>query len=204
MLIALDFAILPPPAVSKRAVELSASLPAEQSKGLLLGGDRLPHITLTQQFVRAEDLDVAFHRVATLLAEQRVLRLRVTGAGRGGSSVWMAIERTAALVELHRRLMEALSSFEQPDGTAAAFVDGVARTGDIEWVAGFRRTSSFDEFTPHITLGHAASLPHVEPVAFDAGTIAACQLGEFCTCRRVLRRWELQSNTDSEHVSQQQ
>jgi 2'-5' RNA ligase len=204
MLIALDFAILPPPAVSKRAVELSASLPAGQSKGLILGGDRLPHITLTQQFVRAEDLDVALYRVAAALADQRVVRLRVTGAGRGNSSVWMAIERSAALVELHRRLMDTLSSFEQPDGSAAAFVDGVARRGDVAWVAGFRRTSSFDRFTPHITLGHATRLPHVEPVAFDAGTIAACQLGEFCTCRRVLRRWELQSGTDSEHVNQQQ
>jgi len=28
-------------------------------------------------------------------------------------------------------------------------------------------------------------------VTFDATTIAVCQLGRYCTCRRVLRQWEL-------------
>jgi hypothetical protein len=61
----------------------------------------------------------------------------------------------------------------------------------VEWVAGFRRNSSYEAFTPHITLGHSTKLPFVEPVSFDATTIAACHLGRFCTCRRILRQWKL-------------
>ncbi len=87
--------------------------------------------------------------------------------------------------------MDTLVAFERTGGTEAAFVEGDARPGDVAWVAGFRRTSSDAAFTPHITLGHAATLPNVEPVTFDATTIAACHLGKFCTCRRVLRQWEL-------------
>jgi hypothetical protein len=58
-------------------------------------------------------------------------------------------------------------------------------------VSGFRRKSSFRAFNPHITLGHGKRAPVVEPFAFDATTIAACHLGRFCTCRQVLRAWEL-------------
>lgn len=190
-LIAFAVAILPPAHIATRAIELSAELPERDSQGLRLGGEVLPHITLTQQFVPVEDLEAALDRAGAPLTEFEPLSLRVTGADRNRSSVWMAIESTPRLVDLHRRLMDALRPFERQGGTRAAFVDGDARPGDVEWVAGFRETSSDAAFRPHITLGHAAALPRVEPAAFDATTVAACQLGKFCTFRRVLRRWEL-------------
>lgn len=190
-MIALDVAILPPLDISRRAIELSAQLPRHESVGLRLGGDMLPHITLTQQFVQDEEIDRVLDRVGSALVGLAPLRLTVTGAGRGRSSVWMAIRPSPALLELHRRLMDSLREFERGAGTQAAFVNGDARPSDVEWVAGFRRNSSYDAFTPHITLGHAATLPSVEPATFDATTIAACHLGRFCTCRRVLRQWKL-------------
>ncbi|HVQ12215.1 MAG TPA: 2'-5' RNA ligase family protein, partial [Vicinamibacterales bacterium] len=144
----------------------------------------------TQQFVRVEEIDTVLESAGSVLAGLEPLRLTVTGAGRGRSSVWMAVERAPALSEIHRRLMDLLHGFESTDGTQAAFVDG-ARPGDVEWVAGFRRNSSYEAFTPHITLGHAAKVPSVEPVTFDATTIAACHLGRFCACRRILRQWKL-------------
>ena len=192
MLVALDVAILPPIAVAARAIELSAALPDKESLGLRLGGDVLPHVTLTQQFVPAGELDVVLGRLASTLAGVGTLPLTVTGAGRSRSSVWMAIAPTPALNELHQRLMDALSPFERQDGTAAAFVDGEARVRDVEWVASFRRMSSHGSFKPHITLGHARTLPDVEPLTFDATIVAACHLGKFCTCRCVLRQWNLE------------
>jgi hypothetical protein len=102
----------------------------------------------------------------------------------------MAIAPTPALNELHQRLMDALSPFERHDGTVAAFLGGDARASDVEWVASFRRASSHAAFRPHITLGQGRA-PDVEPLTFDATTVAACHLGKFCTCRRVLRQWKL-------------
>ena len=189
--IAFAVVILPPPAVWRRAIELSAALPEAESRGLRLDAERRPHLTLTQQFVPVERLDAALDHVESTLAGVAALPLRVTGAGRGANSVWMAIEPTPALIDLHASLMDGLIPFERRDGTEAAFFGGDARPGDIAWVAGFRRSSSYAAFRPHITLGHASTLPAVEPLTFDATTIAACQLGRFCTCRRVLRKWEL-------------
>jgi 2'-5' RNA ligase len=190
-LIALDVAILPPPIISTRAIELSGSLPEQESLGLRLGGDAIPHITLTQQFVPAEALDAVLDTVALTLTGAEPLCLMVTGAGGGQSAVWMAIEPAPILLDLHRRLMTNLAAFERQDGSPAAFVDHDARRRDVAWVAGFRRSASYEAFTPHITLGHAAMLPRVESMTFEATTIAACQLGRFCTCRHVFRRWEL-------------
>lgn len=190
LVIAIDVAILPPSEIATRAIELSAALPEAESLGLRLSGDVLPHITLTQQFVPAERLDDALDRIGAMLTGVAALPLTVTGPGRS-TAIWMSIELTPALRDLHHRLMDMLAPFERADGGVDGFFGGIARDRDVAWVSGFRRSSSYDAFTPHITLGHASTLPAVERMNFEATTIAACQLGKFCTCRRVFRQWKL-------------
>jgi len=190
---AIDIAILPPADVSARAIELSAALPADESQGLLLGVDRLPHITLTQQFVPFESLDPLLAQLDRLVRNHEPVPLRVTGGGKGTSglsSVWMTIERTPALANLHAQLLQAAEPFEVATGDASAFFGGDARARDVRWVSEFRRESSFDRFTPHITLGHASESPTVEPMEFVGTTIAVCHLGRFCACQRIIRAWE--------------
>jgi 2'-5' RNA ligase len=190
-LVALDVAVLPPPEVSRRAAELSAALAGSDPHALRLGAASLPHITLIQQFVAAVNLDACLDAVGVVLRDVAPFRLSVSGAGRGNTTVWMSVERSPALFDLHRRLMDALETFQRTDGAADAFV-GTARPRDIEWVRRYRRSSSGGAFTPHITLGHSErTTPLVEPVTFEAATVAACQLGRFCSCGRVLRRWTL-------------
>jgi 2'-5' RNA ligase len=190
-LLALDVALLLPPDARQRAMKISASLPPAESHGFILDADHLPHITLTQQFVRVEEIDAALERIDETLRGERPLSVRVTGGGKGHSSVWMAVEQTEAIASLHERLMEALRGLERPGGTAAAFFEDDARVGDVAWVTGYRLKSSLSEYNPHVTLGYAAEPPAVEPFTFEATTVAACHLGRFCSCRRVLRSWEL-------------
>jgi 2'-5' RNA ligase len=188
-LIAIDVAVLPPLPLARRAIELSAALPEEESQGLRLDDTNLPHVTLTQQFVPAGDVDAVAAGVDAALTGLAPLRLSVVGADRGNNAVWIAIERTPELLALHERLMDRLQLFERSDGTPAAFVDGDARPSDVLWVSEYRRNSSFGSFLPHITLGHASRPPAIEPAAFEADTVALCQLGRFCACRRVLKQW---------------
>jgi 2'-5' RNA ligase len=188
---AIDIAILPPADVSARAIALSAALPADESQGLLLGADYLPHITLTQQFVLSESLDALLAQIDGVLHDHAPLHLHVTGGGKGSNSVWMSIERSTELVSLHEQLLQVAEPFEVTTGDASAFFGDDARDRDVRWVREFRRQSSFDRFTPHITLGHASEPPVIEPMAFVATTVAVCHLGRFCTCRRIVRAWDL-------------
>jgi 2'-5' RNA ligase len=191
-LIAVDVAILPPPAVADRAIELSASLSNDQSQGLLLGrGDYRPHITLLQQFVSTDALSAFLERVGEVVQQTRSIALRVTGGGIGSSSIWMSIDRTPALVDLHSQVLDEALPFEREPGDASAFFDNDARDRDVQWVTGYRGSSSGPSFQPHITLGHAVRPPAIEPFDFEATTVAACHLGRFCSCRRVLREWSL-------------
>lgn len=189
-LLALDVALLLPPDVRQLAIRLSAALPIDPAHRLRLDDDRVPHVTLAQQFVRIAELEAVSDRIDRVVRVLPPLPLRITGAGATGSTVWLAIERSERLVGLHERLMDALRGVERPGGTAAAFFGRDARVADVLWVAGYRLASSFGAFTPHITLGHGDP-PRVEPVDFEATTVAACHLGRFCTCRRALRVWTL-------------
>ena len=191
-LLAIDVAILPPADVSARARALSAALP-QHGEGFRLDASHLPHITLIQSFVREEELELAFEHVDEALRGRDGLQITVTGGDKGGNSVSMAIERTPDLDEVHEALMHAMVGVERPGGTPAAFFEGDARIADVLWVTGYRLKNSFGSFAPHITLGHAPEAPSIEPFAFTADTIAACHLGRFCTCRRILRSWNLAS-----------
>jgi 2'-5' RNA ligase len=200
--VALDVAILPPPDVMTRAMKLSAALPAKRRRAdgdvaepdrLRLDGEHLPHVTLAMQHVREKELELAFSRVDAVLARQQPPRIVITGGGRSRHTLWMSVERTPELLDLHERLMEALRGLERHEGGPHAFYGGDGRARDVRWVAGFRLQASASAFDPHITLGHGSDVPAIEPFAFDATTVAACHLGRFCTCRRVLRSWTLGS-----------
>jgi 2'-5' RNA ligase len=192
-LIALDIAVLPPDDVTQRAIALSASLPAAESQGLCLGPDYLPHVTLVQAFVDEREIVPLFTQVEDIVPERPPLHLRVSGGRSGASSVWMGIEPALVLVELHQHLLDAVLPFERADGDVSAFFGGDARERDVRWVAQYRETSSGRAFQPHITLGHASHSPVIEPFDFTATRVAACHLGRFCSCRRVLRAWHLRS-----------
>jgi 2'-5' RNA ligase len=189
--IAVDVALLLPADVAETAVALNRALPPDEGQGLVLDATHLPHVTLAQLFVAVERLDTALDRLGELTRNQGAVRLRVTGGTRGASSVWMGIERDAHVVRLHERLMATLRAFEERRGSALAFDGRDARPADVAWVTGFRDSASFERFQPHITLGHARTPPAIAPFEFEARTLAACHLGRFCTCRTVLRRFQL-------------
>ena len=191
--IAVDVAMLLPPDVADLAVALNRALPIGESQGLVLDATHLPHVTLAQLFVATERLDALLDRIGTIVGAQGPLHLRVTGGTRGASSVWMDIERSAAIATLHERLMTTVAPFEERHGSALAFDGRDARPADVDWVTGYRRSASFDRFAPHVTIGHAGTPPALAPFEFEARTVAACRLGRFCTCRTVLRKWEVRS-----------
>jgi hypothetical protein len=54
------------------------------------------------------------------------------------------------------------------------------------WIKNYREKSSFEMFSPHITIGYGQVGTPAGPIEFRASKLALCHLGNHCTCRKVL------------------
>jgi 2'-5' RNA ligase len=197
-LVALDVAILLPPPIAAVADAVNAELVRQRPEGFRFGRTHLPHVTLAQLFARRSNVERLADRIRLVLRGRPPVPLRTTRLARGRTTVSIEIAATAALQQLHEQLMATVSPFEERNGGVEAFLeDGEpARPADVEWVTGFRTGASFERFTPHITLG-IGHLTSVDPFQFVAGRVALCHLGRFCTCRTIVREWELRERSST-------
>ena len=193
-LLAIDIAVLLPDPLLQPVLHLNAALPPPPG-GLRFDDTHLPHVTLAQQFIAAAQLPDVIHETTAALRGVPSLRLLPAGLSRGRTTSTVRLEPTAALNCLHTRLMDRLRQFEcvkEGDGTAFLSAGGEpARDADVDWVRQFRDHAAYERFDPHVTIG-VGSLPEPGPLPAAAATrVALCQLGRFCTCRRVMAEWIL-------------
>lgn len=193
MTLAIALAILLPDAARVTAEQLNARFDRTDDRGFRFDASHHPHITLSQHFVSRGRLGDVKRRVGNVLSRCRPVELRITGTGPGHTSQVLTVEPSAALRELHERLMTTMAVYEVASGDADAFQqDGPPpRPSDVSWVATFRDRSSYAHYTPHITIGIGPRPLSVDPFQFTAREIALCRLGRFCTCRDQLARWTL-------------
>ena len=191
-LVALDVVLLLPSAAATAVARLNAQLEPPPA-GFVFDDTHLPHVTLVQQFVREADLAMALGVLVPTALETPAIPLRGTGLRRGRTTTSLGVDGGAALRLLHERLLARLGPHAAAPGDASAFVAGgePARDGDVEWVTQFRAQATGARFEPHVTLGVGALDDAATRIAFTATELAACHLGRFCTCRRVLGTWRL-------------
>ena len=185
-LVAVDAAILLPPAAQEVVARLNAQL-AGPPDGFRFDGGHLPHVTLAQQFVPAADSAPGGRRgrrragvVPAADARGRTSRLQRTdhvARPRGDG-----IDRRHPLA---------------PDGSSRDLRHDRRRRGRVRRrrraapragrrmghaVPDRRRYASFQ---PHVTLGVGVLDTPAPAFEFEADQVALCHLGRFCTCRRV-------------------
>lgn len=192
-LLAVDVAVLLPDPLLESVLRLNAEL-LPPPDGFRFDATHLPHVTLAQLFVAEGQLPDVIHEAAAVTRDCAPLRLAPAGLSHGRTASTVRLEPTDVLIRLHARLMDGLRRFESAQGDATAFLDAggpPARDADVEWVRRFRTHAAYDRFDPHVTLG-VGELPEPGPLpAVDATRVALCQLGRFCTCRRMLAEWTL-------------
>jgi hypothetical protein len=189
--IAVDVALLLPPSVADEVRAINRRLYAQHPEGFLFDETHLPHITLLQLFVARSELPELYSRVGNLLVGHSPLTLKASGVIDAGIATHLVLARTPRLQELHEELMIDTADLKSPASTPAAFY-GRPRDADIRWVQGFRGAAAFDRFQPHVTLGIATgSGEFLQSHSFTTNCLAVCQLGRFCTCRVILRKWTL-------------
>ena len=215
--LAVDVVLLPSEAMMDQAIALNRRLLGRSDQGMILNKkDCLPHISLAMGCIEGEDIPL-IQAILGKIAQQfpgldltaTAVRAVTSPAGRTVSSI--EIENTAGLQRLHEAVMSRLSPHFSytvspemffvfladgvADETADATADATANTtidkAAISWVENFPAQSSFTRFSPHITAGFGQTDYLLGPMRFRPASLALCQLGNFCTCRRILAAADL-------------
>ena len=191
-LLAVDLALLLPPLLTRSVTKLNRRLKSPPD-GFLFDPDHLPHLTLAQQFVRETDLKALHSIIGQRIQHQLPLQLQTTQLSSSRTACTLGVTLSPELMTFHRQLMTDLLPFAVITNVHNAVwaTPDIPRPADIAWVSKFRQSFAFDQFDPHVTLGIGTVKAFVEPEHFVATTLALCHLGRYCTCRRVLKAWEL-------------
>ncbi len=193
-LLALDIAILLPPAASVSVELLNKQLSAPPD-GFRFSARHLPHISLVQQFSPTTELTVIEQTIADVVSKHPPIDLTLASIATSEATSSLTVTPSPVLDTLHRRLMDQLAIFDLGLGDERAFINtdatDAARRRDITWVSQFRTEAAYDAFAPHVTLGVGAIKTTIPKMTFTASVIALCILGRFCTCQEVLASWEL-------------
>ena len=197
-LVAIDAAVLLPPAAQEVVARLNAQLDGPPD-GFRFDVSHLPHVTLAQQFVPAADLPLVAAEVGAVLASFPPLTLAAERLASSGLTTSLVLAATPPLTALHTRLMDRLAAFDMTAGGADAFLGNgePPRARDVEWVTRFRTAAAYASFQPHVTLGAGVLDAPAPAFEFEAAEIALCHLGRFCTCRRVVASWTLAERPDT-------
>jgi 2'-5' RNA ligase len=195
---AVDVVLLPDEAMTDKAIEASAELVKKFGKKIVLDKENcLPHISLAMGCIDEEDIAAIEGILRSIvkgssLGDLTILGVRVSGNSAGEKVSAFEVGETKELQSLHETIMERLESYLGRDVTADMICDEEVAETTLSWIKNYREKSSFAKFFPHITIGYGKLsnlLPF--PIRFAASRLALSQLGNHCTCRRILVSIEL-------------
>jgi hypothetical protein len=201
---AIDIALEPDATMVQHAMDANARLLKAFPKGFALGPMRHPHVSMLQQFVRAEDLDKVFAATNAVLDKEKPTAWTLKAfkyyyipsppIGLAG----IVVEPTADLHRLQDELIEAVKPYTVKTGTPASFFseeDGRdIQQALIDYVANFVTDAAGARFNPHVTIGVGTEAYLNEMLAapfasftFSPAGASVYQLGSYGTARKELK-----------------
>ena len=191
--IAIDIVLLPPQEIWDLSVSLSRDIREQNPESdILLDDTHLPHITLVQASV--DNLEEIYKVTKKSLADIRPLPFNVECVMIDeNGTVGLSIVKTKELQQLHNDLMSSIEKFRRDVDSKAFYLDSdqAVGRGTLDWVQNFTQHTGYEKYIPHITLGRISSSPKIEQKRFIADRVAVCHLGNHCTCRKILKEWQL-------------
>jgi hypothetical protein len=122
------------------------------------------------------------------LKELNVTGLRTETNSAGEKVTVLQIEKTRALQSLHEQIMLKVAPYIMNYDVSAdmLFSSSEASKSTLLWIKNYPEKSSFENFSPHITLGYGQINNFSFPAKFTVSKLALCHLGNHCTCREIL------------------
>lgn len=202
----INIAVRVPGNVSREVMALSKGIgKANESYFVLNASSALPHITLYSPEYPVQRIPEVLETVRRIAASTKPFTAHFTQVDSHRGYIDLALENTAAWVNLHTTVVQALNPLR--DGhLRAKYLDqnelknyspsqqeNMNIFGSVEVGASFR---------PHLTLVKLADSTAAKEVAegvqlpvkpFAVATLAAFTMGEHGTCRKVVAQWELKT-----------
>jgi|SRR3989338_2401825 len=196
-LTAIDAVIIPPSHILNLATNLSQRL-SRTSPFVLNTENRFPHISILMGYINNDS--EASKTIAKIGRKRLPIDLIISRIEQeenefdGKYFYHLVIEPNDQLLEIQSQLIDELSRVEDVFPTQEAYIVEPKET-IVSDVINYVKTfddyqGGADKYNPHITLGAGEKGLSFEdfnlPVKFTADSIALCQLGNYCTCRRIL------------------
>ncbi|MBT0732876.1 2'-5' RNA ligase family protein [Methanoculleus bourgensis] len=199
--VAIDVVILPPGPIMDMAIGANRILLAGTPGGgiRLERGDCLPHISVAMFPARREDIPEITAKVDRIARRCSPMALTIDTIAkhrvRTGETVSVFhIPRPEILQLFHKTVMNAVKSYTASPAGPEMFA-GEASADSIDCLLRFPKTSAYERYSPHITLGFGdlpELIPGIDfPVRFEATKAAICRLGNHCTCRGIIAGFDL-------------
>lgn len=203
--VAIDVVLLPPGPIMDMAIGANRALLAGNPDGgiRLDRANCLPHISVAMLPARSGDIPEINAKVDRIARRCSPMAMTIDAvakhrSGTGGTVSAFHILRAEILQLFHKTVMNAVKPYQAPPAGPAMFA-GEASAPSVDCLLRFPKTSAYERYSPHITLGFG-DLPEIIPgidfpVRFEAAKAAVCHLGSHCTCRRVLAEFDLGPRT---------
>ncbi|MCK4339633.1 MAG: hypothetical protein KAW87_06575 [Candidatus Cloacimonetes bacterium] len=206
--IAIDIILLPSEEMMDKVIELNKELlkhfeniPA--SAGIILNKENcFPHISLAMGVIGKNEILNINQVLHNISKEFSIMNLNAISIyaniiPSGEKVSCYKIENTRQLQLLHETIMNKLSNHFTYDITAE-MIYSPKEVEDItlDWIRNYPKKSSFENFSPHITIGFGEIENTNLPIKFISSKLALCHLGNYCTCKKILLSINLKISID--------
>lgn len=196
--IAIDVVLFPNEAMTDTAIAVNREIAQKFSDKISLNKENaFPHISLCMGVIDEADVPAVAEILKTIAQEFSVMNLTAeflqghripTGEVVAGFDM----QNNKDLQLLHESICRKLARFLTYDVFAEMlFTPPAIEEITFSWIKNYPEHSSFAKFNPHITVGVGDPPVKELPIQFTASRLALCQLGNYCTCRKVLAETEL-------------
>jgi len=199
--IAVDIALLPSEEMADKAIAANKELLKQCAHKIVLDKEScLPHISLAMGCIDEIDIDEIDTILRTIAEETSLGRLNAVGieteTNQAGEKVSVfEIEKTEELQSLHEEVMKRLSLYFSYNLRAEMVLSSEETSqSSLDWIKNYPEKSSFEKFSPHITIGYGEIEDFSFPMKFEISKLALCHLGNHCTCKVILASVDLKQN----------
>jgi 2'-5' RNA ligase len=192
--IAIDVVLLPSEHMINDAIAINQQIRQEEGRRIVLNKENcFPHISLLMGCIEEAHLPKVSKLLDSIGSFFTFFHLQIEAAQTdtmpdGKPVTVLNISKDPLLQSLHQKAIEVLLPFLSFDASLDMLYGNPSEIKEISlyFINNFLKNSSFDKFSPHITIGLGTYPADEYKTPFTASTLALCQLGNYCTCRRIL------------------